>query len=47
MKTFSQFLEDAGSGKSNEYRIAKNLRKKIPGSTWKLAYMLNKELPPN
>lgn len=52
MKTFSQFQEDAGSGKSKEYADERIRRKfNVPSPIQinkerKLAYMLQKDLPP-
>jgi len=52
MKTFFQFLEDAGSGKSKEYEDERFKRKyNLPSphqiqKERKLTHMLNKDLPP-
>lgn len=52
MKTLQQFLEDAGSGNYDTYVKERNRRKfNVPSPIQinkerKLAYMLNKDLPP-
>ena len=51
MKSYSQFMEDAGSGRSKQYEDERLKRKynKPEGQLnkeRKLAYMLNKDLPP-
>lgn len=53
MKTFSQFLEDIGTGNyDNLVRERKRRKKNIPAPQQsnkerKLAYMLQRDLPPN
>lgn len=53
MKTFSQFQEDAGSGRSKQYADERIRRKfDVPSSIQiskerKLSYMLQRDLPPN
>ena len=52
MKTFSQFLEDIGTGNYETYvKERRNRKRNIPFPTQeykerKLAYMLQKDLPP-
>ena len=52
MKTFSQFLEDTGTGNYDAYEKERNRRKyNIPNPQQinkerKLSYMLQKDLPP-
>jgi hypothetical protein len=53
MKTFSQFQEDAGSGRSKQYADERIRRKfNVPSPIQinkerKLSYMLQRDLPPN
>ena len=52
MKSYSQFMEDAGSGRSKQYENERFRRERnIPNpgqlnKERKLAYMLNRDLPP-